>query len=133
MGSAVISFSTNYLLKHTCTYLTAQERVSTRTGYEQQLFWKLAPAYFVNTCIVPFLSYGIKARRKGYFAGDHFAVSVNQDWYESGGLIGYVAVSLVAGILPELSSALRPKAWFNRYVRARFYTSQPMKNKLWKP
>jgi len=83
--------------------LTKREKNSTKTGYEIGLYLKLATAYAVNTCAVPFLARVINAWRADYFSGyarsQHTffgtsdgdrrpSVVINQDWFESSGFTG---------------------------------------------
>ena len=52
----MITFISNWVLKRVCTLLTKREKNVTKTAYEIGLYMKLAIAYAVNTCGVPFLA-----------------------------------------------------------------------------
>merc|ERR1740124_1342728 len=156
LAAAVITFLSNLVLKRVCQSLTKREKHATKTGYEMGLYLKLAVAYAVNTCGVPFLARVIDSLRSNYFKGyrrdfysqdtDTFSqdspgsdaqqpsVIINQDWFESNGFTGYIFISLIGmSMLSEVGGMFRPKSIFNRYIRARFITSQHKLNRLWKP
>ena len=73
----MITFISNWVLKRVCTLLTKREKNVTKTAYEIGLYMKLAIAYAVNTCGVPFLANVITAFRAGYFEGYHIASQVS--------------------------------------------------------
>jgi len=149
LAAAVITFISNWVLKRVCTLLTKKEKNFTVTGYETGLYMKLASAYAVNTCVVPFLARLIQAYRSDYFTSytrsqDAFfgtsdgeqqpSVVINQDWFESNGFTGYIFISLIGtSLVSELAGMFRPKSLFNRYIRSHFITSQHKLNRLWKP
>ena len=117
LAAAVITFLSNLVLKRVCQSLTKREKHATKTGYEMGLYLKLAVAYAVNTCGVPFLARVIDSLRSNYFKGyrrdfysqdtDTFSqdspgsdaqqpsVIINQDWFESNGFTGYIFISLI--------------------------------------
>ena len=156
LAAAVVTFISNWVLKRVCMLLTKREKHPTTTGYEIALYLKLASAYAVNTCAVPFFARVISAYRANYFLTYTYSqdslfaslqgtssagtseqrpsVVINQDWFESNGFTGYIFISLIGtSLVSEVSGMFRPKSLFNRYIRSHFITSQHKLNRLWKP
>ena len=123
--SSITTAGFNGLLKQVVLALTEVEGQDSHTELEASLFTKLSVAYTFNSAAIPILVGSIFS----WFASGK---TVDQSWYEAGGVCGQAWLLMVINsVAKDCMKVLRPIQRFRRRCTRAY--SQARLNKLWRP